>query len=112
MTIFRKRIVTAVLIFVLGVLPAVSSFAADANFFEAKANYDIYLQGTEKELTVIADVEILRVQEILGRTFLVIRPADFTLNPKEGFILFDAVRAILPNNNVKFQNTGRSSIKF
>ena len=108
----RTHILFPIILLVVIAGSAMNVLAADATFFEPKASYDVYLGGSEKELTVIADVEILRVQEILGRTFLVIKPSDFTLNPKEGFILFDSVHAILPNNNVKFQNTGRQSIKF
>lgn len=112
MGISQKNILSVIVAAFLVVGSAVNLQAADATFFEAKASYDIYLEASDKELNVISDVEILRVQEILGRTFLVIRPADFSLTVKEGFILFDSVRAILPNNNVKFQNTGRNSIKF
>ena len=106
----RKSVIIIGLISVLLFLK--SSFAEEMSFFQSKASYDIYLEGTDYNLSVITDVEIIRVQEIYGRTFLVVRPADFTLDPKEGFILFESVRAILPNNKLKPQNTNRINVKY
>ena len=109
---YKKEIFIIVFACLCVAVTVINSSAADVGIFEAKAKYDIYLQGSENELSIIADVEILRFVEILDRTFLVVRPADFTLSPKEGFILFESVRAILPNERLKFQNAGQGRIKF
>lgn len=71
--------------------------------FKDKTSYDIYLEGSEERLNVIKEVYILRVEEIYGKTFLVVRPAGFTLDPSEGFILFDSIRAVLPHHKMRVQ---------
>ncbi len=81
--------------------------------FDSKTRYDIYLHGDENDYTVISSVEILRVEEILGRRFLIIRPAEFTLNSADGFVAFDAVQAILPSRQIKVRSSeGKFRIKY
>jgi len=100
------------LTFVLGVIDTVLAVEEPKWFLNSKMSYDIYLGSYQDNFSVIADVEILRIEEIYGRRFLVIRPAEFTLNVTEGFVLFEAVKAILPNRQLRIQNTNKIKVRY
>ena len=107
----KTKIIAGLVVFTLAACAVV--FAEEKDLpFQSKVSYDIYLQDYADDLDVIADVEILRVQEIQKHVFLVIRPAEFTLETKEGFVLFDSVRAILPSARMKIQRTNRINVKY
>ena len=61
--------------------------------------YDIYI-GSTYHLSVIEDVEILRLEEINNKIFLVVQSSDFKLQTEEGFIAFDYIQAILPSRRL------------
>ena len=101
----KRKILTLTMIFLL-VGGAVCVSAEDLiPIFDKQTSYDIYLQSDYSTMNVITDVNILRLQEIGGRTFLVVRPSEFILNNTDAFILFEAVKAILPNQKIKVRNT-------
>ena len=85
------------------------NFLTDAG---KKISYDIYLQGTDDRLIVIKDVEIVRQEKINDTAFLVIRPAQFSLTPAEGYILLSYVKVILPNREIKISSFSASEINF
>jgi len=88
-------------------VPAVRAAQDLDVIFNKQTSYDIYLQSDENTLSVITQVNIIRLQEIGERIFLVVRPAEFTLNNTDGFVLLDAVQAILPNQKLKIRNTAK-----
>ena len=64
--------------------------------FDSHLSYDIYFEGGSERTHILRNVEIVQIQEIGGKTFLVVRAADFSIKKSEGFILFNAIKAILP----------------
>ena len=80
------------------------------SLFDRRVTYDIYFGNSEDYTTVIRDVEIMRVEEIAGRSFLVIKSHGFRLQDVDGFILLDAVTAILPNSEFNVQTMQKEHI--
>ena len=76
-----------------------------SDYFDKNVSYDIYLQGQDHNLPVIKAVEIVKIEEINGKMFLVVKPSDFTFSPYEGYILFESVTVILPNKKIQLQQT-------
>lgn len=79
--------------------------------FDERVQYDIYFRTSGEEISVINDVEIERMQEIGGRSFLVVKSKGFKLQEAEGFILFDEIIAILPEGNFRINPAQRIRIK-
>jgi len=77
---------------------AMAKEVAQEFFFNKRTSYDIIIKTGEDYDSSINNVEILRFQEIAGKTFLVVRRHNFTLKDVEGFILFDSIIAILPEH--------------
>lgn len=71
--------------------------------FEKGASYDIYIQYGKEDISVVENVEIIDIEEIHGKKYLVITSKAFKLQGDEGFILWDAVVAVLPNDDFRFQ---------
>jgi len=82
-----------------------------SNLFDAKLSYDVYVDAGDGSLSAIGDVEILRLTDVGGKSFLVVRRAGFTFNREEGYILFDHIRAILPNRKLKIPSSQSIKIK-
>lgn len=84
-------------------------------FFDRRIHYDIYFSAGYDDAQVIKNVEILRLQDIGDKTFLVIRSAGFNLKDTEGFILYDSVTAILPgsdNYSIRVEGAEEKQIRF
>ena len=69
--------------------------------FDKATSYDIYFYCDDDSKCVVKNVEIDGFQDIYGKTFLVIKPFGFKLKDTDGFILFDSVSAILPNQDFR-----------
>jgi len=82
---------------------------AQANFSDSNS-YDIHFLAGD-HTSVIKDVYILRFEEISGKLFLVVKSAEFRLKDAEGFIAYDAVVAVLPNQEFKVQSQLRIDSK-
>jgi len=54
---------------------------------------------------VVRSVEIVRFEEIAGKSFLVVRASGFNLKNEEGYILFDSISAILPGRKIRTDQT-------
>ena len=76
-----------------------------SKLFDDRISYDIYFSSGDVSTNVVNSVEILRFEEVAGKTFLVIRSSGFNLKEEEGFILFDSISAILPDRNIKVEKT-------
>lgn len=74
-------------------------------FFDAQTAYDIYFVGEEHSSSLLKNVEIIRIQEIDGEKFLIVRPAGFKLKQVDGFVRMSAIVAILPNYEFSVQIT-------
>lgn len=90
--------------------PEITEASQKFSLFDRRATYDIYFGNSEDYTTVIRDVEIIRIEEIAGRSFMVIKSHGFRLQDVEGFILLDAVTAILPNSEFNVQTTQKDFI--
>ncbi|OGX21074.1 MAG: hypothetical protein A2Y04_04880 [Omnitrophica WOR_2 bacterium GWC2_45_7] len=88
----------------------ITEAAEKFSLFDRRVTYDIYFGNSEDYTTVIRDVEIMRVEEIAGRSFLVIKSHGFRLQDVDGFILLDAVTAILPNSEFNVQTMQKEHI--
>jgi hypothetical protein len=81
-------------------------------YFDKNVSYDIYLLSGDDPVFIIKDVEIIRVDEIEGRKFLVIKKSNFTFKAAEGYVHFDSVQAIIPNREIKFGTQNSREINF
>lgn len=99
-----KKVVLLVSVFLLLFIPPAQAVELNEKLFDDKVQYDIYLRNNDDDYSVIVNVEIVRVEEILGRRFLVVRPHEFTLNSADGFVAFDAIQAILPSRQIKVRH--------
>lgn len=81
------------------------------SFFKENISYDIYFTGYDGYNTVVKNVEIIGFDEINGKTFLVVRPSGFKLKEVDGFVLFEAVVAIFPNQEFKIYNVNEIKVK-
>ena len=62
-------------------------------------HYDIYISSySGGGLSVLKDVEIIAVKNILDRKFLLIRTDFFNSKKTEGLVGFDNIHAILPTD--------------
>lgn len=109
-----KRIFLVFIVMALLLLTGKTAHAVevDKGLFDNKVQYDIYLKNNESDYTVVVNVDIVRVEEILGRKFLVVRPHDFTLNSADGFVAFDAIQAILPCRQIKVKSGERLRVAY
>ena len=99
---FFKKYLMIALIVVLFFLTK-SAAGAAYNYFNDRLSYDVYFYNGDTNVSVIKDVNIVRIDDVAGKTFLVIKAAEFSLKDAEGFISYDDVIAVLPNQNYKIQ---------
>lgn len=104
--IFFAVVLLAVL-FGLAAFPRRAAFAQNnaSKLFDDSISYDVYFLSGESTTNVVRSVEILRFEEIAGKSFLVIRSAGFNLKNEEGFILFESISAILPDRKIRVEQT-------
>ncbi|MBI4972922.1 MAG: hypothetical protein HZA27_02060 [Candidatus Omnitrophica bacterium] len=78
------------------------AFAEDktANFNKTIA-YDIYYNVSKCRVDIVRDVRIAGILSIEGKTFLVIKGTGFASEEKEGYILLDTIKAILPSKFIE-----------
>ena len=69
--------------------------------FDRATSYDIYFYCDDDSKCVVKNVEIAGFQEIYGKTFIDVKPYGFKLKDTDGYILFDSVSAILPNQDFR-----------
>lgn len=105
-----KKIFSGLWLFFL--IAAGSVYSAEATqdirgLFDSRVRYIIYFSNGEDAVSVIRDVEIRGFTEIAGKTFLLIKSYGFNLKDVDGFILFDAVMAILPDREFKVETEKR-----
>jgi hypothetical protein len=103
------KIILSVMWMLLG--PWSGKAFADLGVFDDRVAYDIYFSTGSNSSTVIKNVTILRLEEIAGKTYLVIRDQGFKLKIEEGFVLLDAVVAILPERNFRVHQSQRINIQ-
>ena len=89
-----KILIISLIVFVLAI--AAHAFADSRSDFYENAFYDIYYQTSEGTTDYIQHVKILEIKTIENIKFLVIRGSELGRAETQGFIRFDAVRAILP----------------
>ena len=103
MTTARITVICIVVFFMNNISFAGSSTQKDTVdggwSFDRNLEYDIIFSTGEDSSSTVEDVQILGFQEFAGKKFLVIQSKGFKLQDGRGFILFDAVMAILPNGN-------------
>ena len=76
------------------------------NLFGSNTSFDVYLANNSSGSdTIIRDVDIFGLQEIYGKTFMVVQPHGFNLKNAKGYILFDAIMAVLPKQEFKVQKS-------
>ena len=102
---------------VLGIFTATVAKAADqydmaSADFDDRKNYDIYFDTGEGGSPVIKHVQIVGYKEISGKVFLVIRSGGFNSKDYEGYILFDAITAILPEKNFSMEPSKEKRINY
>jgi hypothetical protein len=98
---------TAAALFALVLLTGPSVFAQSqvGKLFDDSISYDVYFLSGDNITNVVRSVEIIRFEEIAGKSFLVVRAAGFNLKNEDGFILFDSISAILPDRKIKVEQT-------
>lgn len=105
----KQRCITVICVslFVFGGASLVAPVEArkDAYGFDDNRSYDIHFNDGKYGSSVIKRVEIKGLHEIAGRTFLIIKSKEFKLQESEGFILFDSITAILPEDNFRLFST-------
>ncbi len=79
---------------------------------DTNANYDIYFSTGENGRSVLKNLKILRLQDIAGKTFLVVRSADFKLKEADGFIALNGISAILPNQEFRVISSTDARINY
>jgi len=77
---------------------------AQNGIFDGNTTYDVYFSSSDHDVIVAESVKVLRFEEIAGRTFVVIQSSGFNLKDQEGYVLFDAISAILPDKNFRLRN--------
>jgi len=75
----------------------------EEDYFDDKLSYNIYFKSGDDSMAVMERVEIVGFKELAGKVFLVVRSSMFTLQDTDGYILFDAITAILPDKNFNIQ---------
>lgn len=79
---------------------------AEDEGFNKNNNYDIYYVIGDSKLQRIKDVKIEEFVTVEGSTFLVIKGSGFGGGfKKEGYILFETIKAILPHGAISPQDT-------
>ena len=74
--------------------------SVDTGLFKADIYYDVYYAVSDVQVDAIKRVSIMDTKNIGGKPFLVIRGTRMTRN-QDGYILFDAITAILPSDMTK-----------
>jgi hypothetical protein len=94
-----KKIVSVT--FILLILSSQLCFAENTNLqsyqeiFDKSVQYNIVYENQPEEIDTIKNVKIVGIVEIYNKVFLKISVSTF--ESKYGFILFDAVKAVLPS---------------
>jgi len=96
-----RVLIVLFLCFILGNKASAKDETEDELFFDKKINYDIYIESGDRVSTVIENVKIVRFEEIKGREFIVVESSGFRLKDESGYILFDSVLAILPQDHFR-----------
>ena len=89
------------------------SFAQTSSFvFGNKWGYDIYFKVSDLESAVMNNMEITGFEQIGGKLFLSIKPYGFNLRDAQGYIAFDSITAIVPNENFRIRKIDKTQISF
>ncbi|MBP9853643.1 MAG: hypothetical protein KBD53_02110 [Candidatus Omnitrophica bacterium] len=107
--IFRKEISFLILLLSLGV--SQPSLAQDFKRFDEKRGYDIYFRSGENHMSVVEDVSILGFQQIAEKEFLIVKSKGFKLSDDAGYILFDSIIAILPENDFRIRKSDSIQVR-
>jgi len=75
--------------------------AEPIRIFDDKTDYSIYFSRSDDISAVIRNVRIEGITLIGNKQFLVIESRQFKLDEGTGYILFDAVTAILPEDTFR-----------
>ena len=98
---FKKIALMVLSLVVLINIAYAGPLALDKTMFDPNIGYKIFFNGYEGQVNVIENVEIVGFTQIGGKDFLMIRSSGFTLDNEQGYILFDAITAIIPDRNIK-----------
>ena len=98
----NRKNIFAILVFLAGLCfwgAGAPAFAQGEELgFQKDDSYDIYYYAGGDNISLIKNVEILKVVSIHNADFLVVQGAGFKVQNEPGYIRFDSIRAILPHN--------------
>ena len=101
----RKKALILFLVNSLFLIWLTKGWAAGGDFaFDKNTTYDIYYYGGGNNISIIKDVEIVRIDVIHDTDFLVVVAGGFKVKNYEGYVLFSSIRAILPHSFYRVQN--------
>jgi hypothetical protein len=69
--------------------------------FEKDTNYTIYYEVSEGKIHVVKGVRIKGITSIEGKQFLEITGSSLGSRQKEGYLIFNTIKAILPSGYIK-----------
>lgn len=109
----RITLLFFVLIIIFSVKSAYSEpLPMDKSMFDPNIGYKIFFNGYDGQVNLIENVEIVGFTQIGGKDFLMIKSAGFSLSNEKGYILFDAITAIIPDRNIKVNRIKASGQKY
>ena len=77
--------------------------------FEDDVDYDIIMQVTEYDTETVKSVNIIGLEDIGGRVFLVLKGTEFGTKHK-GYIVLDLVKAILPVGVLRTRDAAKPGV--
>jgi len=96
-------------LFLTSFQPAQSS--EEDTIFNKNIYYNIYFKGSDENVSIIESVEILGYQKIMGRVFMIVKAhGSLSLKEEKGYILFEAVTAIIPERNFQIKSKIKQSL--
>ncbi len=90
---------------VLFLFAASLGLAEDEISFNKDTSYDIYYEVSEFEVDNVDNVKISGVTPVGDSSFLVITGSDFGSKDKQGYILLNRIRAMLPHGLIRPKRT-------
>jgi len=108
----KKYFLAILVLLIVGMQSSLAMAEKDEYGFDNHTYYDIFIQSGDGNVSIIKNVEIEGFKEVLGRTFLIVRSSSsFKIKDEDGFILFDAIVAILPDRNFRVEKSSGRRLK-
>lgn len=97
-----SRILPVILVTAFVLAAGASGFAQEqTTAFNKDTDYDIYYEVNQGRVDCVRNVKITGLTTIEGKSFLVIKSAEFLGKDRSGYILFEIVKAVLPSKEIR-----------